>query len=1303
MRATIPDENLSLKHGFRSLRMMAEACTTTAGSTLLRMGGFMKTKRFKLCRNLVPAASLLTPLALLASLCGGTLVETAAAQTAATQAANVPARITEAVDETKLVTLHGNVHRLARPEFDRGAIDDAQQTDRIVLLLQRSPEQETALRQLLDEQQSKSSKTYHAWLTPDQFGKQFGPADSDIQTVTSWLQGQGFQIGHVAAGKMFIEFSGTVGQVSSAFHTEIHRFVVNGQEHFANVSDPQIPAALAPVVAGVTSLHNFPRKSHIHRRGVYQRLKDTGEVKPLFTFNGCGASGNSPCYALGPADFAKIYNVPATINGNPAGMGQTIAIVNDSNISLADVAAFRSFFGLSAKAPNVILNGPDPGILGANSPSIDANDEGEADLDVEWSGAIAPNATIDLVVTETPITLGAQGIDLSALYIVENNLAPVLSESFGDCEPNPGGDTFYIGLWEQAAAEGITAMVSTGDTGAAACDALSTSTENAASGGLTVSGIAATPFNVAVGGTDFDDASNPTTYWNAADTNNTTLESAKSYIPETTWNGTCARNATASTLATACATVDNQGDDLMGAGGGGSSAVTAKPSWQTGTGVPADGKRDLPDVSLFASVGITSNGANESNNFYVICEADAVTTASESCATSGTAEFIPVGGTSAAAPTFAAIMALINQQTAQRQGNANYVLYKLAAMSGFSCNSSTLTTAQLTSNTCVFYDTTKGNDSVACVGGSTNCSNKTAGANQFGVLVDPSNPTTPAWTTTTGYDRATGLGSVNVANLAANWTKATFSASSTAITSSPSGTLAHGANASFTVTVTGAGATGDVSLIASPVGAAQVAIGPFTLSGGTATFTTNLLPGGTYLVTAHYSGDGTFGSSDSPAVTVTVTQETSQTAIVLVNTSGSTGTAATTVPYGSSYILRVDVTNISGTPCSDNLANGTIPPITAIPCPTGTVTITDNGNPLNDFDGANTPVLTNVGFLEDQPVQLPGGSHALKAVYAGDNSYSGSTSASDTVSITPATTSISLKTSATTVATDGSVTLTATIATLSSGVGPTGNVVFSSGGNTLGTVAVVPTAAVLNSASPTSASGTATLAKSFSVTGAQSVTATYTTGTGDANYSSSGPSAAVTVTVTSGGTVATTTTVTSSSTSIASGGSVTLTAKVTGTGNNGAGATGTVQFMNGGSALGSPATCAPTAGTSTTPGSCTATLMTTLSLLAPPPTPRHVPSVPVGGPAGPMSIVACLLLIVFLLSLRRRPMAKRLGYACAGMLLFACVAAGLAGCNGGGGATGTPPHSDSITAVYSGDGTYAGSTSAAVAISVAAP
>jgi hypothetical protein len=1272
------------------------------------MGGFMKTKWFKSCRTLEPAASLLAPLtllaplALLALLCGGTLVPTAAAQTAAAQSAaaqapQIPARITQAVDEANLVTLHGNVHRLARPEFDRGAIDDAQQTNRIVLLLQRSPEQETALRQLLDNQQSKGSQNYHAWLTPDQFGKQFGPADSDVQTLTNWLQGHGFQIGHVAAGKMFIEFSGTVGQVRSAFHTEIHRFVVNGQEHFANVSDPQIPAALAPVIAGVTSLHNFPRKSFIRRNGVYQRSKDTGEVKPLFTFNGCGASGNSPCYAVGPADFAKIYNVPATIGGNPAGMGQTIAIVNDSNISLADVAAFRSFFGLSANPPNVILNGPDPGLL--YIASADENDETEADLDVEWSGAIAPNATIDLVVTEAPVTLGAQGIDLSALYIVENNLAPVLSESFGDCEPNPGGDTFYISLWEQAAAEGITAMVSTGDTGAAACDALSTSTENAASGGLTVSGIAATPFNVAVGGTDFDDASNPTTYWNASNTNNTTLESAKSYIPETTWNGTCARNATASTLATVCATVDSQGGDLMGAGGGGPSAVTAKPSWQTGTGVPADGKRDLPDVSLFASVGITSNGADESNNFYVICEADAVSTASESCSTSGTSEFIPIGGTSASSPAFAAIMALINQQTGQRQGNANYVLYKLAAMSGFSCNSSTLTTAQLTSNTCVFYDTTKGNNSVACAGHSTNCSNQTAGATQFGVLVEPSSLTTPAWTTTTGYDLATGLGSVNVANLAANWTKATFSTSTTAITSAPSGTLAHGTSASFTVKVTGTGTpTGDVSLIASPVGAAQVAIGPFTLSGGTATFSTNLLPGGaSYPVTANYSGDGTFGGSDSPAVTVTVTQETSQTAIVLVNTSGTTATTATTVPYGSSYILRVDVTNSSGTPCSNNLANGTIPPITAIPCPTGTVTITDNGNPLNDFDGANTPVLTNVGFLEDQPVQLPGGSHALMAVYKGDNSYSGSTSATDTVSITPAATSISLKTSATTVAKGGSVTLTANIATSSSGVGPTGNVVFSSGGTTLGSATVVPTAAVLNSTSPTAASGTATLPTSFTATGAQSITATYTTG--DTNYSNSGPSAAATVTVTSGGTTATTTTVTSSSTSITSGASVTLTAKVTGGSNGGVGPTGTVQFMNGGSALGSPATCAPTAGTSTTPGSCTATLMTALSLLTPPPTPRHPPNFP----AGPMWIVACLLLIVFLLSLRRLPTAKRLRYACAGALLFACVAAGIAGCGGGGGST-TPPtptsHTDSITAVYSGDSTYAGSTSAAVAITV---
>jgi subtilase family serine protease len=1118
------------------------------------------TIQLRLCQR---AALLLSTQAVIVS--PRVAAQTAQAQTAAVQTPSVPTRITQAIDNTNLATLRGNVHRLARPEFDQGAAAESAPSGRMIVSLQRSQEQETALRQLLDQQQSKDSKNYHAWLTPDQFAKQFAPAAQDIQTVTDWLQSQGFQIHHIAAGGMFIEFTGTVGQVSRAFHIEIHRFVVNSEAHFANVSDPQIPAALTPVVASITSLHNFPRRSHAHRSGVFQRSKDSGEVRPLLsTTSGCGSSHNQPCFALGPADFAKIYNVPGTINGNPPGQGQTIAIVNDSNINIADAQAFRKFFGLAANDPQIILNGPDPGVLSGSQ-----GDEGEADLDVQWSAGIASAATIDLVLSESPTTLGAAGIDLSALYIVENNLAPVMSVSFGDCEPTTG-DTFFNALWEQAAAQGITVTVSTGDNGSAACDGGSTTT-TAASHGLMVSGLAASQFNIAVGGTDFDDATNPTTFWNTTNTAGTQA-SAKSYINETTWNDSCAGNAAAGSLGT-CATVNSNGDDLI-AGSGGPSAFVTKPVWQTGTGVPPDGKRDLPDVSLFASDG------PKTNNFYIVCQADAISTSANSCATTGTAQFLGVGGTSASAPAFAAIMALVNQQTGQRQGNANYVLYKLAAQSGASCNSSSLSGGQLTSNSCVFYDTTKGNISVACKGGTPNCSNTTSG--QFGVLVDPAATTTPAWTTTAGYDRATGLGSVNVANLLAKWNTVSFTASTTTITSPASGaTFTHGQlGENFTVTVSPSSATGDVSLIAQPIGAAQVALGPFKLTSGSASISTNLLPGGTaYPVVAHYAGDGTIGASDSAPVTVTVTRESSKTTIALFTLNGTTvtNTNAAAAPYGSPYVLRIDVTNTAGTSC----ANG------AVPCPTGTLTVTDNGNPLNDFNGKNTTVLSNLGFSEDQPVQLPVGTHALVAAYAGDTSFLPSTSATDSISITKASTTTAVTSSATTVASGGSVTLTANITTNSSGAGPTG----------------------------------------------------------------------------------------------------------------------TVQFMNGSTALGAAAACTPTAavttGSNPTTASCKATLTTTLSFLKPPSAPRHIPRSPVGL----LWIAAALLLMTFLLSLRRMPLAQHRGYAYAGLLLFACLVAGIAGCSGAkssssGNSGGGSSHTDSITGVYSGDSNYAASTSTAVAVTI---
>ncbi len=562
-------------------------------------------------------------------------------------------RIVDTVDDTRTVTLHGNVHPYARAANDQGPLADSQPMNRMYLLLQRSPEQELALRQLIDGQHSKSSANYHAWLTPDQFGKQYGPSDSDIQTVTDWLTRQGFTVANVAKGRTVIEFSGNVGQVRNAFHTDIHRYVVNGQEHFANTSDPQIPAALAPVVAGPVQLHNFPKHAQARKVGLFQRDVASGQTKPLFTYT----NTNGTSYAVGPADFATIYNIPNGTAGTKTydGTGQSIAVVGQSNINTQDVVDFRSMFGLPAYAtvssstPSsscspfvantanlcVIVNGPDPGLV--------SGDELESDLDVQWAGAVAPGANIYFVTSQSSQANPTQvigGVDLSAMYIVDNNVAPILTESYGLCEPFilTAGNTFYNSLWEQAAAEGITVVVAAGDSGSAGCD--NSASETAATNGLAVSGTASTPFNVAIGGTDFDDYQNWTPYW--SNTNNgTTGASVLGYIPEIPWDdSTCAAQ-----YPTACTSVDTtNGSDLVAGGGGPSNCIQAtsdssgnitcatnntfpngigysKPAFQTGI-TPNDSSRDIPDISLFASDGY--NGS-----FYVVCQSDAE---SEQCA-----------------------------------------------------------------------------------------------------------------------------------------------------------------------------------------------------------------------------------------------------------------------------------------------------------------------------------------------------------------------------------------------------------------------------------------------------------------------------------------------------------------------------------------------------------------------------------------------------------------------------------------------------------------------------------------------
>jgi hypothetical protein len=750
------------------------------------------------------------------------------------QTSSVPSRIQGAVDNTKLTVLRGNTHLLARPEFDRGPAPASLPLDHMMLVLTRSPQQEASLETLLAQQQSPSSPNFHKWLTPEQFGQQFGPSDQDIQTITSWLQSNGFQVNSVANGRTTIDFSGTAGQVQQAFHTSIHSYVLaNGEQHWANASDPQIPTALTAVVAGVNSLNNFRRKAFHTSRGIVRKDLATGKfarIRPQYTFAGepdglCeGASGTSNCWAVGPGDFATIYNVPPTIGGANAGAGETIAIVSDSDVYATDVTAFRSIFGLPTATETInnspactagtpcfdqIETGTDPGVQGPNSAS---QDEEEAILDVEWSGAVAPYATIDLVVS--PTTNSTFGGDTSAAYIINcptvSTNCPVavpasaLSYSYGDCELALGStlNQMYNTMWQQAAGEGITVLVATGDSGSAACDQAATNTPSTM--GLAVTGEASTPYNVAVGGTDFNDFSNPTTYWNSTNATGS-LESAKGYIPETTYNDTCTNSIVYGALSfgsaeAACNSATVEEDGLLGPGGGGggvSNCTTptgpspstcaggyAKPAWQAGTGVPSDGKRDIPDISLFAGDGTIQN-------FYIDCEADAdlgdapcsLTAPPVLLNGSYYVDFQGIGGTSVSAQAFAGVVALIDQKMGGKQGNINPVLYGLA--SGQSASS-------------IFNDVTLGTNAMPCIviTGTPGCSITGSNSYTIGVLT--------GYNAGAGYDLTTGLGSVNVGNLINDFASIT-----------PTFYLS---SANPTVTVASPGASGALSMVATAVG-----------------------------------------------------------------------------------------------------------------------------------------------------------------------------------------------------------------------------------------------------------------------------------------------------------------------------------------------------------------------------------------------------------------------------------------------------------------------------------------------------
>ncbi len=1038
-------------------------------------------------------------------------------------------RIVDKIDESNLATLKGNTHPAANAKNDLGKVSDSLPMTDLILVLSRGPAQQAAFDKFVASQYDSSSPNFHQWLTPEQVGQNFGPSETDISTISNWLTGRGFTIGEVTKDHMSIRFSGTAGQVQSAFHTEIHNLQVKGVAHIGNMTDPQIPAALTPVVVGVKALHNFfPRPAHhlgsvVTRdtaTGKWQRVADATNSNilpsesairpslagPSFGSNlggeavraqkanpqfGISVGGTSPYLEedVAPYDFATIYNIlPLWNKSTPIdGTGQTIAIAGTSDIDVGqptaevgangnnDVATFRTFFGLPtnipANTPIRVSGNKQPltvctdttGTLPYPTNPCGIGDLTENSLDVEWSGSVAKNAQIVLVASY-PASASDDNLYDSESYIVNNvgtSSSPVygvhiMNVSYGECELGNGtaGNVEYYDLWQQAAAEGIAVFVAAGDSGSAACD----DGDYVAVSGLTVSGLASTPWNTAVGGTDFNWCNIDTaatsectagSHWSATTNASAGQSNATGYVPEVPWNQTCANpltlkwvqdaaNGIYSIAASSIANTEQACNFIFdysytgyfdggvytgvlglgttypyleyavsttGGSGGASgcvvgSAVTnpttgamtgcsagatstgattnpdtsvaqspipvyatstgsgwPKPSWQTGVpGIPNDGVRDLPDVSFFASNGFISSSA------YLICVSQIAT-----CSYSTYTEpfYQEVGGTSVATPAMAGVMALINQKTGAAQGSPNAELYKLAASQTYSnCSAETVTT----SSSCLFNDIDQETIAVPCdaYDKTPNCATtqSTLGsADEIGIL--------PGYSATTGYDQATGLGSLNVANVVSAWT-ATVGTGSTTVTVTP-GQKSITSSQSLVVTVTVASSP---SGGATPTGTVTISGGGYTssaqsLSGGIASFT---IPGGSLTVgtdtlTASYSGDGNYQASNNPANSASVTVTAAAKLVATVNVSPASNT------LNSNASLNVTAT-VSGSGAT----------------PTGTVTLSGGGYT------SSAQTLSGGSYTFTIPAgSLSAGSDTLTVTYSGDSNYG---TASNTASVT---------------------------------------------------------------------------------------------------------------------------------------------------------------------------------------------------------------------------------------------------------------------------------------------------------------
>ena len=711
-----------------------------------------------------------------------------------------------------------------QPANDDGPADSSLPLSGLTLVLRPSASQQAALDQLLKEQQDPASANYHHWLTPDEYAQRFGASQEDIDRITAWLKQQNLNVTSVARARNSIRFNGTAGAVGAAFTTQIRHYLVNGKRHFANATEPSVPAELELMVSAIQGLDDF----HLQPRSVKAAAAamSGGTLNPLYT----SSSGR---HYLAPDDFAIIYNIKPLYTAGVDGTGQTIVVAGQTSMDMTDVLTFRSHFGLSAVAPTSML------VPGLPDPGVSSDDVDESNLDLQWAGAVARNARI-LFVYSADVMDAVQ-------YAIDQNLAPVISVSYGLCEPQSSSASLRaFETWaQQANSQGMTWVNSAGDSGGADCAGPKSSV-----GGLAVDTPASVPEVTGIGGTTLMEDSG--TYWTATNTANS--GSALSYIPETVWNDS----------------TTNSPD----AGGGGASVFFTKPSWQTGAGVPNNGARNVPDIALAAS---------PDHNGYLVYSG-------------GNLEVF--GGTSVGAPSFAGMVALLNQyQTsngaAAGVGNMNPRLYTLAQ-----------------TEPAVFHYVTTGFYvvTITCTARARNC---TAGS--FGYNAGP------------GYDQASGLGSVNAYNLVTGWNGAvnavTPGTTSMVLTSS---NTSIGASGTITLTATVTATNGGVPLGSVTFQVAGASIGAAQLTAGTARSTATLSVAGTALavgtntISAQYSGNTSYAVATA-SVNITVTASSSGPPSITSLTNG----ASFRTSYAPGMLLSIFGSNLA--PAAASAANVPLP------------------------------------------------------------------------------------------------------------------------------------------------------------------------------------------------------------------------------------------------------------------------------------------------------------------------------------------------------------------------------------------